>query len=118
MIIELKSSDDINDYIDGPKMVVIDFYASWCGPCKAIAPFYETLSNKYSNIHFLKADIDNKNLEKLANTHHIESLPTFIFLYAGQRITEMKGADRKKLELIIDASSKKINEIMSNNESK
>ena len=58
--------------------VVIDFFATWCGPCKRIAPMYEQLAQQFPSITFLKCDVDEA--EDVASHYSIESLPTFVFL--------------------------------------
>ena len=62
------------------KKVVIDFYAPWCGPCKDIAPKFIILSNEYTDIVFLKVDVDNNESELITKKYKIQSLPTFVFL--------------------------------------
>jgi len=76
-VYEVNSSEDFKKVIQHP-VVVIDFYAEWCGPCKKIAPEIEKLSNKYTNIKFCKINVDE--LDKLSNTFKVTSLPTFVFL--------------------------------------
>lgn len=62
----------------GTKPAILDYYASWCSPCKAIAPILEELSNEYSNIDFYKIDTEIEN--ELALAFHIQSIPTIIFV--------------------------------------
>ena len=62
------------------KKVVIDFYATWCGPCKDISPKFITLSTQYTDIVFLKVDVDNNESELITKKYKIQSLPTFVFL--------------------------------------
>jgi thioredoxin 1 len=78
------------------KKVVIDFFAHWCGPCKRIAPEYEEFSKKYTNVEFLKVDIDESN--ELAEAFGIESLPTFVLIENGNIINQIKGADMETLK--------------------
>jgi thioredoxin 1 len=61
--------------------VVIDFFATWCGPCKRIAPMYQELSQQFPSITFLKCDVDEA--EDVASRYSVDSLPTFVFLKNG-----------------------------------
>ena len=68
----------ITSYDDIPmnKKVIIDFYADWCGPCKRIAPEFEKLAEKYTDVVFLKVNVDNS--EKLSEFYSVSALPTFV----------------------------------------
>lgn len=80
----------------GPKLVVVDFTASWCGPCKKIAPKFTSLSTKYPSAVFLKVDVDK--CEDVAAGSNVSAMPTFQFFKGKVKVDEMTGADEKKLE--------------------
>jgi thioredoxin len=82
------------------KKVVIDFHATWCGPCKKIAPAYIELAVKYPDIVFLKVDVDEA--EKIAESFNVSSLPTFIFLNKGDEYKQVIGADINQLVSTIE----------------
>ena len=69
----------------GDKLVVVDFYATWCGPCKIIAPKVEEMSTSLSNVVFLKVDVDEN--EEAAQEFNISAMPTFIFLKNSNKVT-------------------------------
>lgn len=62
-------------------LIVVDFYADWCGPCKAIAPFINELEVKYPEVRFLKVNVDE--CQDVAAPRQIKSLPTFQFILKG-----------------------------------
>jgi thioredoxin 1 len=70
-----------------PGRKVLYFTASWCPPCKAIAPVFETLSKQSPNISFLKIDVDN--LSETAQKYNIRSVPTFVFEYDNKVISKV-----------------------------
>ena len=77
--------------------VVIDFFATWCGPCKRIAPMFEDLADKYfPAITFLKVDVDES--ADLVDTFQISAMPTFVFLKDGAVVKRVEGADVMGLE--------------------
>lgn len=63
------------------KKVVVDFYATWCGPCKMFGPVYEKVSNE-SSITFIKIDVDAH--EDIARKYGIMSIPTVVLLNNGE----------------------------------
>jgi thioredoxin 1 len=77
--------------------VVIDFFATWCGPCKRIAPIFETLADKfYPKVQFFKVDVDES--PELAEKFNISAMPTFVFLKDGKIVKRVEGADMVELE--------------------
>ncbi len=77
-------------------VVVIDFFATWCGPCKAIAQPFADFAKEYPTITFLKADVDVA--ETLASKFNVSVLPTFVFLKDGVVINRIEGADIVKIK--------------------
>ncbi|XP_011301503.1 thioredoxin-like protein 1 [Fopius arisanus] len=80
----------------GTKLVVVDFTATWCGPCQRIAPIFEQLSTKYPNAVFLKVDVD-KSPETAAG-EGVSAMPTFIFYRNQTKLAMCRGANAEALE--------------------
>lgn len=80
----------------GTKLVVVDFTASWCGPCQRIAPVFEQLSRKYPNAAFFKVDVDQN--QELAAAQGVSAMPTFIFFRNKTKVDRIQGADPNTLE--------------------
>ncbi|XP_006454115.1 hypothetical protein AGABI2DRAFT_189422 [Agaricus bisporus var. bisporus H97] len=78
------------------KLSVIDFHATWCGPCHTIAPTFEALSKKYTGVNFLKCDVDAAR--DVASMYSVSAMPTFIFLKGDKKVDQVRGADRNGLE--------------------
>lgn len=99
MVYHVKSQADFDSKLEsaGDLLVVVDFFATWCGPCKVIAPKLEEFSNTYAEkIVVLKVDVDE--CEDLAVRYNISSMPTFIFIKKGEQIDSFSGASAEKLE--------------------
>ncbi|KAL6060860.1 hypothetical protein STEG23_006419 [Scotinomys teguina] len=67
----------------GDKLVVVDFSATWCGPCKMIKPFFHSLSEKYSSVVFLEVDVDD--CQDVAAECEVKCMLTFQFYKKGQK---------------------------------
>ena len=79
----------------GSRPAIIDFYATWCGPCKMMAPLVESLAGKYAGkIDFYKVDIDQE--PELASVFGIRSIPTFLFIPMKGNPTIQMGAMQKE----------------------
>ena len=89
-------SDEFKEVIKEGK-VVIDFFATWCGPCKMLSPVMDEISNELSDISFYKVDVD-KN-EDIAREYGIMSIPTIIIFENGNVVNTLVGL-RSKSELI------------------
>jgi len=83
----------------GDKLVVIDFFAEWCGPCKKIAPMIEEMSKTETNVVFLKVDVDVN--EEGAEAYNVTAMPTFVFLQNGVKVADLMGANEAKLKELV-----------------
>ena len=71
-------------------LVLVDFYATWCGPCKKIAPKIESLSEEHEDVKFLKVNVDEA--DTLASRLNISSLPTFVLYKNKEEHGRVVGA--------------------------
>ncbi|RXI01590.1 hypothetical protein DVH24_014939 [Malus domestica] len=87
------------------KIVIANFSATWCGPCKMIAPLYLELSEQYPSLMFLVVDVDE--LTDFSTSWDIKATPTFFFLRDGQQIDKLVGANKpelqKKIVAVVDS---------------
>ncbi|KMZ59967.1 Thioredoxin H5 [Zostera marina] len=77
------------------KLIVVDFTASWCGPCRFISPVFAELAKKFTNVAFLKVDVDE--LKTVAQDYAVEAMPTFIFMREGTIVDRVVGARKDEL---------------------
>ncbi|XP_058528767.1 thioredoxin domain-containing protein 8 isoform X3 [Ochotona princeps] len=97
MVRIIKDTDELKTFLKaaGHKLVVVEFSAKWCGPCKRMSPLFHALSQQYQNVMFANVDVNDS--PELANTCHIKVIPTFQMFKKSQKIFEFCGADAKKL---------------------
>ncbi len=84
---------------ESKKLIVVDFTASWCGPCRFIAPILAEIAKKLPNVTFLKVDVDE--LKTVAEEWGVEAMPTFLFLKEGKLVDKVVGAKKEELQLTI-----------------
>ena len=90
-------NEDLENLIN-KDLVLIDFYADWCGPCKMIAPVLEMVQDQ---IQIIKINIDNH--ENLASKYGVMSIPTLIFTKDGKEVRRLIGyTDEDELKAVID----------------
>jgi len=83
------------------KLVVVDFFAEWCGPCKMIAPKLEAMAKEFEGeIKVFKVDVDEA--DDVAMQEKISCMPTFIFYKNQKKVAEFSGADPKALRSKIE----------------
>ncbi|KAF7856094.1 hypothetical protein EAF04_010048 [Stromatinia cepivora] len=107
MAVHIESSMQFSKLLGSSTIVVSDFYADWCGPCKAIAPTYESLATKHSKpnrVTFTKINVDNQ--QSIAQRYGVRAMPTFLIFRSGAVIETIQGADVRKLTTAIENAVK------------
>lgn len=84
------SFNEFEKILSDNKLVFVDFFASWCGPCKMFAPIVEQISQKYDDrVTVLKVDIDENS--EIAEKYSIQSVPTSILFKGGDAVERVSG---------------------------
>lgn len=88
-ILNVNKNDELDKVIQANKYVVLDFYADWCGPCKALAPVIQDVSKELADVTFIKIDVDQA--EELKQMFKISSIPTLVYFKDGQEVNKTFG---------------------------
>ncbi|GAV54239.1 hypothetical protein ZYGR_0AK07410 [Zygosaccharomyces rouxii] len=100
---KLSTKETFQEAFKKPGLSVFDFYATWCGPCKAMAPILGKLKEEYPKAAFYKVDVD-ENLE-LAKELDVMAMPTFLLSKDGSVLEKIVGANPSRLEKVIKDNS-------------
>ena len=83
--------ENFNEIINGNQLTLVDFFATWCGPCKMMHPVLEQLKENFGDsIRILKIDVDKA--QELAMNYRIQSVPTLMLFREGQQLWRQSGA--------------------------
>ncbi|PRQ53683.1 putative monodehydroascorbate reductase (NADH) [Rosa chinensis] len=85
-----------NSVKDTSKLLVIDFSASWCGPCRFIEPAIHAMADKFTDVDFAKIDVDE--LSDVSQEFGVQAMPTFVLLKNGKEVDRVVGAKKDELE--------------------
>lgn len=79
--------------LDSEKPVLVDFFATWCGPCRQMSPVLEQIANERSDVKIVKVDVDEN--QNLAAQFGVMSIPTLIYFKNGKAVSQAVGARSK-----------------------
>ncbi|KAK7307149.1 hypothetical protein VNO77_39963 [Canavalia gladiata] len=82
------------------KLMVIDFTATWCGPCKYMDPIIQEFAAKYTKVEFIKIDVDE--LMGISQEFQVQAMPTFILMKKGKILDKVVGAKKEELQKLIE----------------
>ncbi len=99
MVAHLNSADALKQALAANKNVVVDFFATWCGPCKMLAPKLEAMATEFPSVKFFKVDVDE--VGDLAEQYRIEAMPTIVFFSNGAEAHRVMGANEAKIRDLV-----------------
>ena len=90
MLLHSDTNNFNNDVMNSKHLVLVDFFATWCGPCQMVGPIVEQLSEEVPNVKFVKVDVDENT--DIARQYRVISVPTFVLIRDGQAVKTEVGA--------------------------
>ncbi len=94
MVKHIGKNDFQNEVLNHQGIVLVDFYADWCGPCRMTAPIIDELAKELTDIKFIKINVDDN--PDLASQYQVFSIPTFLIFKNGQVVHQFVGAISKE----------------------
>jgi len=94
-ILTLTQENFATEVLQSPKPVLVDFWAEWCGPCKALTPILDELATEYDGrVRFGKVNVDEH--QALASQYGVQNIPTLLILDKGQVVEQFVGLRSKR----------------------
>lgn len=96
------SADEFSKILEQKDSVIVKFTATWCGPCKIIAPKYAELSQSSLDIFFVEIDVDDLDDSDMLKDHKISGIPAFVLFRKGKEVGRVVGVCEKYLENLVN----------------
>ncbi len=101
MIKEVTKESFENDVLSNDRLVLVDFWAPWCGPCKMLAPLFEELNDEIEDVEFVKVNVDEN--PQLAAKYRVASIPTLLAIKSGTVVGQLVGfRPKEELKMFIE----------------
>jgi len=98
-IVSINSNNFESEVLNADSVVLVDFWADWCGPCRMLAPILEEISDERADVKICKVNVDEES--ELATKYNIMSIPTIIVFKDGEIFKRVVGAQSKQAILSI-----------------
>lgn len=92
----IKSRAEFDGALKHSGLVVVDFFATWCGPCKMIAPLLEKFAKEYPQAKFIQVDVDQ--FAEIAQEYEVTAMPTIFFIKNGSVVHKVLGAQPQAIK--------------------
>ncbi|KAJ2608099.1 hypothetical protein EV177_005153 [Coemansia sp. RSA 1804] len=102
-VLSITEASPFKELVATKQRVVVDFTATWCGPCKLISPIFKKLSEEFGDkVTFVKVDVDEG--AEIAGEVGVRAMPTFKFFYSGSQVEDLEvvGADKASLRTNVE----------------
>lgn len=96
MVSTVGTKAEFDEALKHSGLVVVDFFATWCGPCKMIAPLLQKFSEEYPQVKFVKLDVDQ--LPEVAQQYEVTAMPTIFFIKNGTVVEKVLGAQPQAIK--------------------
>ncbi|WP_412032425.1 thioredoxin family protein [Malacoplasma muris] len=102
--LEIGNDKNLEELTKQTQVAIVKFGATWCGPCKMIAPELEDIANNYGHITIVDVDIDNSEAEQIVAQYNVQMVPTVVFFRKGKEVERFVGYKPK--DFILDIIKK------------
>lgn len=92
-IIEIKSTEEFETIISGEGVILVDFHADWCGPCRALGPVLEDVAEELEDLIIIKVNVDEN--PGLSGKYNVRSIPVVFALKNGEEVAKLVGLQSK-----------------------
>ena len=98
----ISSNEFESEVLKSENVVLVDFYATWCGPCKTVAPILEEIAKEDRKIKIVKVDVDES--EDISADYNVMYIPTLVIIKDGEEVDRIVGAAKKaEIQKMIEA---------------
>ena len=94
-VIKLEEETDFSKHAEGKGLTIVDFFTTWCPPCKSLAPKLADMSEEFPNVTFVA--VDAEKFRSIAAKFNVKCYPTLVFLVDGKKVGVVEGADTGKI---------------------
>ncbi len=81
---EIRHKSEFDEVVSSHHLVIVDFFATWCGPCKLITPILEEIAHEVHGLKIIKVNVENDDLVDIVQHHNVSCMPTLVFYKDGK----------------------------------